>query len=45
MRSIRTRAIALTAALVLLTLALSAGSVLADGGRHHGEAPDRLGLT
>ncbi len=41
MRSIiRSRALALTIATVLLTLALSAGvgTALADGGRHHGDA-------
>lgn len=36
MHSIKTRAIALATATVLLTLALSAGVVSADSGRHHG---------
>lgn len=38
MRSIRTRALAIATAATLLTLALGAGTALADGGRHHGDA-------
>jgi hypothetical protein len=37
MRSIRSRALALTA-VTLLALSLSAGTALADGSRHHGDA-------
>ena len=37
MRSIRSRALALTA-VTLLALSLGAGTAVADGGRHHGDA-------
>ena len=38
MRLIRSRAVALTVAVMLLALSLGAGTALADGGRHHGDA-------
>ncbi|MGA3029149.1 MAG: hypothetical protein ABSE58_00240 [Candidatus Limnocylindrales bacterium] len=37
-KGIRTRGLALIAAVLLLTLSLGAGTALADGGRHNGDA-------